>query len=910
MLSIKKSRERERERVSNPLFKRTVKGLFTLALFSITLLSSAAHASAGLLIQQSDFTYQGAFYVPSPGTGCLGSYGTGFIAYNPPHRSLFITGGTVDTGCTGSQVGEIGIPAVLSSTTTSSYSSIPAATFLQTYHDITNGNFSNNGPGGTFTPKNLGFRGGLMLFDNNSTLLESSGDHYGTSPHTTEFLSFSTHGTDLSSTTTFSGMYGLNTSSNMDTNITERDSNVFVGSIPSGLQAQLGGSAFGGGGGYSIISTSSYGPSCVVFDPNSLGMVNAPAPPPDNRGVATALLYYPNGHTPAGWGTWGSATQPVTAYYGTADNVTGATFINNSTSLLFFGIHSTGSCNPLSGDSPTTTADCAPPIGNGNPANFGGYCYGLGTSDLSQQCTGSLSKGWGPLCVNGNMCGSTVMVENGTEQDTCCYDPGVGSKGQHEYPYTARAWAYDVGDSSGNNSPGNNVSSNVSNASATAGTSGNNPGENNLTAVKLGNLFPNDLYPYAMWQITLPWLPSNYQGNISPAYDSANGKLYLSFSLQHTSQYDRRPVVAVFDMSVSTTSSDTAAPSVTSFTLPSVSSSLTVPISAFTATDNTAVTGYLVNESSSIPTAGDAGWAGTAQATYTFISDGLKTLYAWAKDAAGNISTSLSASVTVDTTAPTTTAFTLPGTGSSRTIHITSFTATDNTAVTGYLVNESATPPSAGDSGWSATAPTSYTFASDGSKTLYAWAKDAAGNISTSLSASVTVDTSTPAPTTTTTPAPHGSISIPALGLPSTPNPLPGQTATQATRSTGLTSSQVTSILNVLTSFNVDPAVLANVSAILHGTTTPQQPTTPAASSFTFTRNLQLHQTGSDVTALQRDLNTHGFPVSATGPGSLNNETATFGLSTYRALVRYQLAHHIYPAGGFFGPVTRAAVGE
>ena len=363
-------------------------------------------------------------------------------------------------------------------------------------------------------------------------------------------------------------------------------------------------------------------------------------------------------------------------------------------------------------------------------------------------------------------------------------------------------------------------------------------------------------------------------------------------------------------MSVSTTSSDTAAPSVTSFTLPSVSSSLTVPISAFTATDNTAVTGYLVNESSSIPTAGDAGWAGTAQATYTFISDGLKTLYAWAKDAAGNISTSLSASVTVDTTAPTTTAFTLPGTGSSRTIHITSFTATDNTAVTGYLVNESATPPSAGDSGWSATAPTTYTFLSDGLHTLYAWAKDAAGNISTSLSASVTVDTSTPAPTTTTTPTPHGSISIPALGLPSTPNPLPGQTATQATRSTGLTSSQVTSILNVLTSFNVDPAVLANVSAILHGTTTPQQPTTPAASSFTFTftRNLELHQTGPDVTALQRYLNTHGFPVSATGPGSLNNETATFGLSTYRALVRYQLAHHIYPAGGFFGPVTRAAV--
>ncbi|HBG19760.1 MAG TPA: filamentous hemagglutinin, partial [Desulfobulbaceae bacterium] len=40
---------------------------------------------------------------------------------------------------------------------------------------------------------------------------------------------------------------------------------------------------------------------------------------------------------------------------------------------------------------------------------------------------------------------------------------------------------------------------------------------------------------------------------------------------------------------------------------------------------------------------------------------------------------------------------------------------------------------------WSATAQTSYTFATAGSKMLYAWAKDAAGNFSASLSAPVTV---------------------------------------------------------------------------------------------------------------------------------------------------------------------------
>ena len=186
---------------------------------------------------------------------------------------------------------------------------------------------------------------------------------------------------------------------------------------------------------------------------------------------------------------------------------------------------------------------------------------------------------------------------------------------------------------------------------------------------------------------------------------------------------------------------DTNAPTVTAFTIPATASSLTVSISTFTATDAVGVTGYLVNESASEPSLGDGGWSGTAQTSYTFASAGSKTLYAWAKDAAGNISASLNDSVTItlDTTAPTVTAFTIPATATSLTVSISTFTATDDAAVTGYLVNESASTPSLGDGGWSVTAQTSYTFASAGSKTLYAWAKDAAGNISTSASDGVTI---------------------------------------------------------------------------------------------------------------------------------------------------------------------------
>jgi predicted glutamine amidotransferase len=339
---------------------------------------------------------------------------------------------------------------------------------------------------------------------------------------------------------------------------------------------------------------------------------------------------------------------------------------------------------------------------------------------------------------------------------------------------------------------------------------------------------------------------------------------------------------------------DVIAPVVTAFSIPATSSTLTVPVSSFTATDNKAVTGYLVTESATAPLAGDAGWSATAPASYVFVTAGTKTLYAWAKDAAGNISASLSDQVIItlpendlgntdiygntikwgaqlampvtftesgeitsvsiyhdggtgnmllgvysdqggfpssrlgitastlvsasagwqtiqlstpvpvvtgqkvwlswvfqntpairytsgtpgraassnnwanqmptafgsstiapnkysiyctyttqgsqpDVIAPVVTAFSIPATSSTLTVPVSSFTATDNKAVTGYLVTESATAPLAGDAGWSATAPASYVFVTAGTKTLYAWAKDAAGNVSASLSDQVII---------------------------------------------------------------------------------------------------------------------------------------------------------------------------
>ena len=102
--------------------------------------------------------------------------------------------------------------------------------------------------------------------------------------------------------------------------------------------------------------------------------------------------------------------------------------------------------------------------------------------------------------------------------------------------------------------------------------------------------------------------------------------------------------------------------------------------------------------------------------------------------------------VSADPTPPTVTAFTTPATATTLSVLISSFTAIDNVGVTGYLVTESATAPIATLTGWSATSPTTYTCASSGSKTLYAWAKDAAGNVSVSRNASVTITLQTAGP--------------------------------------------------------------------------------------------------------------------------------------------------------------------
>ncbi|MDD2735607.1 MAG: Ig-like domain-containing protein, partial [Desulfuromonadaceae bacterium] len=215
---------------------------------------------------------------------------------------------------------------------------------------------------------------------------------------------------------------------------------------------------------------------------------------------------------------------------------------------------------------------------------------------------------------------------------------------------------------------------------------------------------------------------------------------------------------------------DATAPTVGTFTLPASATSLTVPVSGLAASDNIGVTGYLITESATAPTADTSGWSATAPATFTFSSAGSKTAYAWAKDAAGNVSAARTATVVIDATAPTVGTFTLPAIATSLTVPVSGLAASDNIGVTGYLITESATAPAASASGWSATAPTSFTFSSAGSKTAYAWAKDAAGNVSAARTATVVIDATAPTVGTFTLPAIATSLTVPVSGLAASDN--------------------------------------------------------------------------------------------------------------------------------------------
>ena len=107
--------------------------------------------------------------------------------------------------------------------------------------------------------------------------------------------------------------------------------------------------------------------------------------------------------------------------------------------------------------------------------------------------------------------------------------------------------------------------------------------------------------------------------------------------------------------------------------------------------------------------------------------------------------------------------------------------------------------------------------------------------------------------------------------------------------------------------------LLAQISALqaqlvaLQGGSTPVPTGIVACSGVTFTRDLTVGATGSDVKCLQTLLNANGYTLAATGAGSPGMETSYFGPATLGAVKSFQAAKGWTPANQV-GPLTRAAL--
>ncbi len=102
----------------------------------------------------------------------------------------------------------------------------------------------------------------------------------------------------------------------------------------------------------------------------------------------------------------------------------------------------------------------------------------------------------------------------------------------------------------------------------------------------------------------------------------------------------------------------------------------------------------------------------------------------------------------------------------------------------------------------------------------------------------------------------------------------------------------------------------AQVQALLAQLSALQGSSSTGAGCYTFTRNHALGNSGGEVMWIQKFLNNHGAQVSATGAGSLGNESSYFGAKTKAAVAAFQAANGVSPAVGFWGPLTRAKANQ
>jgi hypothetical protein len=266
----------------------------------------------------------------------------------------------------------------------------------------------------------------------------------------------------------------------------------------------------------------------------------------------------------------------------------------------------------------------------------------------------------------------------------------------------------------------------------------------------------------------------------------------------------------------------------------------------------------------------------------TTVSPSSTTVYLLTATNSNGTSTAQT-SVTVDGTPPSIPTNLIANAISTNEVNLSWLSSTDNVGVAGYDIYRNSTKIAT-------TSALSYEDTGLSANTLYMYtvdAFDAAGNISGESS-------STSATTQSSSGGGGGSVGVSSGGgrggsyVPIPSASIPTMSSTESLHA----------LLNSLT-LQLNALLL---QAKDEGISVPSIGTAPF--SFAFTRDLQLHDTGNDVKVLQEFLNSKGFIVSLTGPGSPGNESTYFGSKTWDALVKFQKSVGIH-ATGYFGWITR-----
>jgi hypothetical protein len=271
------------------------------------------------LLQEADLVYLGAFRVPQEDYGSPQYSGFNFggtaLTYNPTNDSLFLVGHNWYQ-----LTAEISIPAIVNSTV---LDDLNTATVLQPFADVTEGNRSNLGDGGTAVDTSGEPLGGFLVQDD---LLIGTAFGYYDAGNVVR-LSHFTSTLDLAAVGDFHGMFAVGSAPAIP-NPAFVDG--YMGLVPPEWQASFGGPALTGNCCLSIISRTSLGPAVSVFAPAGLGTVD-PVP-------AAPLVGYPIDHPTLG--TYGDQSSSV--LFNGSMGIHGVVFPQATRSVLFFGKRGTG----------------------------------------------------------------------------------------------------------------------------------------------------------------------------------------------------------------------------------------------------------------------------------------------------------------------------------------------------------------------------------------------------------------------------------------------------------------------------------------------------------------------------------------------------------------------------------------